>query len=145
MRITNKEVATLTGIDCIIAEIKQRRWRWLGHVMRMDNNETPSDSFNQDSAGEKNILKKKNFLNVLTKLSFLSTSMCSALGACGMPPSIPSLWGEDMSDAGGVEGTTWRGCIDSARLLSSSSCTCFSFSSSFKALATMDWNMSSEI
>ena len=40
-RITYKEVATLTGIDCIIADIKQRRWRWLGNVMRMDDNRHP--------------------------------------------------------------------------------------------------------
>ena len=31
----------LSGIDCIIAEIKQRRWRWLEHVMRMDDNSNP--------------------------------------------------------------------------------------------------------
>ena len=38
---TNREVATLTGIDCFIAEIKQRRWRLLQNVMRMDDKRHP--------------------------------------------------------------------------------------------------------
>ena len=52
-RITNKEVATLTGIDCIIAEIKQRRWRWLGHVMRMDDNRHPKIALTWTPQGER--------------------------------------------------------------------------------------------
>ena len=40
-RVTNKEVAERTGIECIVDEVKKRRWRWLGHVMRMHKSRHP--------------------------------------------------------------------------------------------------------
>ena len=39
--ITNKEVSERTGVNSIVAEVKQRRWRWLGHVLRMDRKRLP--------------------------------------------------------------------------------------------------------
>ena len=37
----------LVGMNCIIAEIQQRRWRWLGHVMVW----TPTDTLRQLKPG----------------------------------------------------------------------------------------------
>ena len=51
-RTTNKEVATLTGNDCIIAEIKQSRSGWLAHVKRMNGDRHPN--IDLTSAGETN-------------------------------------------------------------------------------------------
>ena len=31
----NKEVSRRTGINCIVDEVMQRHWRWLGHILRM--------------------------------------------------------------------------------------------------------------
>ncbi|KAH1187851.1 hypothetical protein KIL84_020600 [Mauremys mutica] len=39
--ITNVEVSRLTGINNIVDEAKQRRWRWLGHVLRMGADRHP--------------------------------------------------------------------------------------------------------
>ena len=33
--ITNKEVSRRTGINCIVEEVMQRHWRWLGHILWM--------------------------------------------------------------------------------------------------------------
>ena len=41
LRVTNKEVATRTGINPIVEEVKRRRWRWLGHVLRMSRSRHP--------------------------------------------------------------------------------------------------------
>ncbi len=35
--ISNREIRTRTGINDINEEITKRRWRWLGHVLRMDS------------------------------------------------------------------------------------------------------------
>ena len=40
--ISNREVRRKTGINCINEEIKKRRWRWLGHILRMSNKRPPS-------------------------------------------------------------------------------------------------------
>ncbi|XP_078581995.1 uncharacterized protein LOC144865280 [Branchiostoma floridae x Branchiostoma japonicum] len=40
-RVSNKEVAERTGIPNIVEEIKRRRWKWLGHVLRMHKNRHP--------------------------------------------------------------------------------------------------------
>ena len=40
-RITNKEIRRRTGINSITDEVKQRRWRWLGHVLRMSGERLP--------------------------------------------------------------------------------------------------------
>ena len=39
--ITNKEISRRTGIDNIVDEVKRRRWRWLGHVLRMAKTRHP--------------------------------------------------------------------------------------------------------
>ena len=39
--ITNMEVSRRTGINNVVAEITQRRWRWLGHVLRMPRSRLP--------------------------------------------------------------------------------------------------------
>ena len=39
--VTNEEVSRRTGINNIVAEVRQRRWRWLGHVLRMPKSRYP--------------------------------------------------------------------------------------------------------
>ena len=39
--ISNIDLYTETGSRSIVAEIKRRRLRWLGHVLRMDENRIP--------------------------------------------------------------------------------------------------------
>ena len=41
LHVTNREVSKRTGINNIIEEVKQRRWRWLGHVLRMNKTRHP--------------------------------------------------------------------------------------------------------
>ena len=36
--ISNRELAERTGVGNIVAEIKRRKWRYIGHVLRMGNN-----------------------------------------------------------------------------------------------------------
>ncbi|GFR82356.1 endonuclease-reverse transcriptase [Elysia marginata] len=40
-RVTNKEMSERTGIRPIVEEVKKRRWRWLGHVLRMSKSRHP--------------------------------------------------------------------------------------------------------
>ncbi|GFS05811.1 hypothetical protein ElyMa_004691200 [Elysia marginata] len=40
-RVTNKEIFERTGIRPIVEEVKKRRWRWLGHVLRMSKSRHP--------------------------------------------------------------------------------------------------------
>ena len=40
-RITNEEISRRTRVNSIIMEIKKRRWKWLGHILRMDRNRHP--------------------------------------------------------------------------------------------------------
>ncbi|GFS03944.1 hypothetical protein ElyMa_002900800 [Elysia marginata] len=39
--VTNKRIAERIGGVPIVEEVKTRRWRWLGHVFRMDKNRHP--------------------------------------------------------------------------------------------------------
>ncbi len=36
-KMTNEEVRRRAGIEAINTQIKRRRWKWLGHVLRMEN------------------------------------------------------------------------------------------------------------
>jgi hypothetical protein len=40
-RVTNIEVSRRTGVNNIVLEVKQRRWRWLGYVLRMNKSRHP--------------------------------------------------------------------------------------------------------
>ena len=40
-RVTNKEISRHTGINNIVEDVKQRRWRWFGHEVRMNKNRHP--------------------------------------------------------------------------------------------------------
>ncbi len=40
-KISNQEVWKRTGIGDIILEVKQRRWLWLGHILRMGDSHHP--------------------------------------------------------------------------------------------------------
>ena len=35
--MTNEEVRRRSGMETISIQIKRRRWKWLGHVLRMEN------------------------------------------------------------------------------------------------------------
>ena len=39
--VTNREVSRRTGINNIVEEVRHRRWKWLGHVLRMNKNRHP--------------------------------------------------------------------------------------------------------
>ena len=43
-----------TGLNCITDEIKKRRWRWLGHVLRMDRKRLPSIALKWTPSGKRN-------------------------------------------------------------------------------------------
>ncbi|XP_075906115.1 autophagy-related protein 16-1 isoform X2 [Nelusetta ayraudi] len=40
-RISNKELHQVTKCNCVVLDIKRRRFRWLGHVFRMAHNRIP--------------------------------------------------------------------------------------------------------
>ncbi|GFR94835.1 endonuclease-reverse transcriptase [Elysia marginata] len=40
-RVTNKEISERTGIRQIVEEVNRKRWRWLGHVLRMSKPRHP--------------------------------------------------------------------------------------------------------
>jgi len=40
-RVTNKEMWERAGMNNIVLEVKKRRWRWLGHVLRMKKERHP--------------------------------------------------------------------------------------------------------
>jgi len=40
-RVTNKEKTKSTGIENITKEVKRRRWKWLGHTLRMEKTRHP--------------------------------------------------------------------------------------------------------
>ena len=40
-RTTNEEISKRTGITNIVLEVKKRRWKWLGHVLRMNKERHP--------------------------------------------------------------------------------------------------------
>ena len=40
-RVTNKEIQERTGINCIVEEVQRRRWKWLGHILRMNRSRHP--------------------------------------------------------------------------------------------------------
>ena len=52
--ISNKELYKKTGCHNIIEEIKRRRYRWLGHTMRMDENRIPKVALHWLPTGKRN-------------------------------------------------------------------------------------------
>ena len=52
-RVTNKEVARRTGISGIVGEVKRRRWRWLGHVLRMNKSRHPHIALTWNPQGQR--------------------------------------------------------------------------------------------
>ena len=49
--VTNKEISRHTGISNIVEEVKQRRWRWFGHVLRMNKNKHPRTALTKRKRG----------------------------------------------------------------------------------------------
>ena len=52
-RVTNKEIARRTGINCIVEEVKRRRWRWLGHILRMSRSRHPHIALTWNPQGKR--------------------------------------------------------------------------------------------
>ena len=52
-RVTNVEIAARTGIDNIVDEIKRRRWRWLGHILRMNKVRHPLAALTWNPQGQR--------------------------------------------------------------------------------------------
>ena len=41
MRVTNEEIRQRADIQTITEIVRSRRWKWIGHVLRMGRNDTP--------------------------------------------------------------------------------------------------------
>jgi len=41
MRVPNDEIRRRAGIEKISAQVRRRRWKWIGHVLRMAPNRNP--------------------------------------------------------------------------------------------------------
>ena len=52
-KISNEDLYIKTGCNNIIPEIKRRRWRWLGHVMRMSSDRIPKIALRWTPAGSR--------------------------------------------------------------------------------------------
>ena len=52
-RVTNKEISRRTGINNIVKDVTQRRWRWFGHVLRMNKNRHPSAALRWTPPGKR--------------------------------------------------------------------------------------------
>ena len=52
-RVTNKEIQTRTGINCIVEEVQRRRWKWLGHILRMDKKRHPLIALHWNPQGQR--------------------------------------------------------------------------------------------
>ena len=52
-KVSNERVRTQTQLEKIDLIIKARRLRWLGHVLRMDDNRLPRQTVHWDISGTK--------------------------------------------------------------------------------------------
>ena len=52
-RISNEELYRLTKCNSVVMEIKQRRFRWLGHVFRMAQNRIPKVALGWTPVGKR--------------------------------------------------------------------------------------------
>ena len=52
-KISNKNLSELTGVNDINIEIRKRRWRWLGHVLRMDASRHTKTAIKWTPAGKR--------------------------------------------------------------------------------------------
>jgi len=52
-RVTNAEIAQRTGINNINDEVKRRRWKWLGHVFRMQKKRHPYAALKWNPSGKR--------------------------------------------------------------------------------------------
>lgn len=59
-KITNKELYTKTGCRDVVLEIKLRRLRWLGHVLRMENERIPKAALRWTPPGKRKPGRPKN-------------------------------------------------------------------------------------
>ena len=76
-KITNTEARKRAGLEKISTIVKKRRWQWIGHVLRMDNNRNARTALDWAEAtrqaqdrpkwphsprGDREIKKKKNII-----------------------------------------------------------------------------------
>jgi hypothetical protein len=52
-KISNKELYEMTGCKNVTTEIKRRRFKWLGHVLRMDTNSIPKTALRWTPQGKR--------------------------------------------------------------------------------------------
>ena len=52
-KVTNERIAVRTGVNSIVEEAKIRRWRWLGHILRMRRNRHPVIALNWNPQGKR--------------------------------------------------------------------------------------------
>ena len=51
--LPNEEVSRRTGINNIVRNVKERRWRWLGHALRMNKTRHPRNALRLAPAGQR--------------------------------------------------------------------------------------------
>ena len=54
MRVTNKEVRQRARTCTIIEQIRRRRWRWIGHALRVDHKQNPRIASTWATEGKRN-------------------------------------------------------------------------------------------
>ncbi len=59
MRITNEEIRQRANIQTISEMVKERRWKWIGHVLRMNRNDTPKVALTWAPEGRRNVGRPK--------------------------------------------------------------------------------------
>jgi len=59
-RVTNEEARARTGQHCMDDTLSERRLRWLGHVIRMDQQRTPQQALHWEVPGFKRGARRPN-------------------------------------------------------------------------------------
>ena len=53
MKVTNEEVRKRTGSERLSTQIRTRRWKWIGHVLRMKPDSLPRTALNWAPEGKR--------------------------------------------------------------------------------------------
>ena len=79
-KISNSQLYEITGCRSVVNEIKKRRYRWLGHVFRMEQNQIPKVALNWTPTGKRKRGRPKTTWRrtVKTELDEIGLSMGQA-------------------------------------------------------------------
>ena len=59
MRVTNDEIRQRANIQTISEIVRSRRWKWIGHVLRMERNDIPRVALTWAPEGKRNVGRPK--------------------------------------------------------------------------------------